>query len=144
MAKSCLVSSSVTYQNLMVILAKFWSGHYGQILPLRLPMNLTRFWSNSLVWAFVICRLAWICHNLAIMFWKIMVRSLWPNSCMLEPLQTWQDFATFLGKIISWPNLARYLGRIRCEPWKDSCQSKSCKAILAFHPRYFHEFGNYF
>ena len=27
-----------------------------------------------------------------------MVRSLWPNSCMLEPLQTLQDFAMFLGK----------------------------------------------
>ena len=29
-----------------------------------------------------------------------------------------------------------YLGRIKCEPCKDSCQSESCKAILAFHLRY--------
>ena len=72
-----------------------------------------------------------------------MVRSLWPNSCMLEPLQTWQDFAMFLGKIISWSNLARYLGRIRCEPWKDSHKSESCKAILACHPRYFQNLGKY-
>ena len=43
MAKSCLVAPLVTCQNRMVILARFWSGHYGQILPLRLPMNLTRF-----------------------------------------------------------------------------------------------------
>ena len=31
MAKSCLVASLVTCQNLIVILARFWSGHYGQI-----------------------------------------------------------------------------------------------------------------
>ena len=44
MAKSCLVASLVTCLNLMIILARFWSGHYGLIfLPVRLPMNLTRF-----------------------------------------------------------------------------------------------------
>ena len=58
MAKSCVVVSLMTCQNVMVILARFWSGHYGQILPGSITNELSE-----------------PCGNLG----KILVRSLWPN-----------------------------------------------------------------
>ena len=58
MAKSCLVASLVTCQNLMVILARFWSGHHGQILRGSITSNLLEPYGN---------------------LGKILVRSLWRN-----------------------------------------------------------------
>ena len=57
MAKSCVVASLVICQNLMVILAKFWSGHYGQILAWWnlfrldkiLPCFLARFYIDQIL-----------------------------------------------------------------------------------------------
>ena len=98
MAKSCMVASLVTCQNLMIILARFWSGHHGQILRGSITSDLPEPYGN---------------------LGKILVRSLWPNSCMVKPFR--------LDKILpfSWQNLnlVRYLGRIRCEPWNLARQS---------------------
>ena len=46
MAKSCMVASLVTCQNLMVILARFWSGHYGQILHGSITSDLSEPYGN--------------------------------------------------------------------------------------------------
>ena len=46
MAKSCMVASLVTWQNLMVILARFWSGHHGQILHGSITSDLPEPYGN--------------------------------------------------------------------------------------------------
>ena len=46
MAESCLVASLKTCQNLMVILARFWSGDYGQILPGSITSDLSEPYGN--------------------------------------------------------------------------------------------------
>ena len=58
MAKSCVVASLVTCQNVMVILARFWSGLHGQILSGSITSDLSESYGN---------------------LGKILVRSLWPN-----------------------------------------------------------------
>ena len=58
MAKSCLVASLVTCQKLMVILARFWSDHHGQILHGSITSDLSERYDN---------------------LGKILVGSLWPN-----------------------------------------------------------------
>ena len=58
MAKSYMVASLVTCQNLMVTLAIFWSGHHGQILHGSITSDLSEPYGN---------------------LGKILVRSLWPN-----------------------------------------------------------------
>ena len=80
MAKSCVVASLVTCQNLMVILARFWSGHYGQILHGSITSDLSENDGN---------------------LGKIQVGSPWPNRDLSEPYGN-------LGKILvrsPWPNL---------------------------------------
>ena len=57
-AKSCVVASLVTCQNLMVILARFRSGHHGQILRGSITSDLSEPYGN---------------------LGKILVRSPWPN-----------------------------------------------------------------
>ena len=87
MAKSCLIASLVTYQNLMEILARSWSGHHGQILRGSITSDLSEPYGN---------------------LGKILVRSPWPiltdsiTSDLSEPYGN-------LGKILvrsPWPNLA--------------------------------------
>ena len=46
MAKSCMVASLKTCQNLIIILARFWSGHHGQILPGSITSDLTEPYGN--------------------------------------------------------------------------------------------------
>ena len=46
MAKSCMVASLVTYQNLMIILARLWLGHHGQILPGSITSDLSEPYDN--------------------------------------------------------------------------------------------------
>ena len=58
MAKSCVVASLVTCQNLMVILARFWSGYHGLILPDSITSDLSEPYGN---------------------LGKILVRLPWPN-----------------------------------------------------------------
>ena len=46
MAKSCVVASLMTCQNLMVILAIFWSGYHCQILPGSITSDLSEPYGN--------------------------------------------------------------------------------------------------
>ena len=85
MAKSCMVASLMTCQNLMIILARFWSGHHGQILhgsitnDLSEPYdNLGKFWSRhhgQILPGSITNDLSEPYGNLG----KILVRSPWPN-----------------------------------------------------------------
>ena len=95
MAKSCLVASLVTCQKLLIFLARFWSGHhgqilrslvtYGQILPgsiivtcQNLMVILARFWSHhhgQILHGSITSDLSEPYGNLG----KSLVRSLWPN-----------------------------------------------------------------
>ena len=81
-----VVASLVTCQNLIIILARFWSGHHGQILPGSITSNLSEPYGN---------------------LGKILVGSPWPNlgsitNDLSEPYDN-------LGKILvssPWSNLA--------------------------------------
>ena len=94
MAKSCLVVSLVTCQNLMVILARFWSGHHGQILPGSITSDLSEPYGNL---GKILVRSPWpnilpgsITSDLSEPYGnlgKILLRSPWPNSWMSEHLQ---------------------------------------------------------
>ena len=84
MAKSCMVASLVTCQNLMAILARLWSGYHGQILVAslvtcqNLMVILARFWSfhhGKILPGSITSDLSEPYGNLG----KILVRSLWPN-----------------------------------------------------------------
>ena len=92
MAKSCLVASLMTCQNLMIILARFWSGHHGQILPGSITSDLSQPPYNNLG--------------------KILVRSLWPNLAWYLHGSITSDLSEpygNLGKVLvrsPWPNLA--------------------------------------
>ena len=82
MAKSCLVASLVTCHNFMIILARFWSGHYGQILSGSITSDLSEPYDNL---GKILVRLPWpnlACCDLSELYGnlgKILVRSPWPN-----------------------------------------------------------------
>ena len=90
------INSSIIIQDPVRTLARFMSGHHGQILPGRITNDLSEPYGNLgkiLVWSvwlnlafktsheldkilvqlfcLSICRLAWICHNLAIIFERL-------------------------------------------------------------------------
>ena len=46
LAKSCVVASLRTFQNLMITLARFWSGHHGQILHGSITSDLPEPYDN--------------------------------------------------------------------------------------------------
>ena len=46
MAKPCMVASLMSCRNLIVILARFWSGHHGQILPGSITSDLPEPYGN--------------------------------------------------------------------------------------------------
>ena len=103
MAKSCMVASLVTCQNLMIILARFWSGHHGQILPgvtcHNLMIILARFWSGhhgQILHGSITNDLSEPYDNLG----KILVRSPWPNR-MVASLVIYQYLMIILARFWS-------------------------------------------
>ena len=81
MAKSCMVASLVTCQNLVVILARLWSGYHGQILHGSITSDLSvlvRVWSGyhgQILPGSITSDLSEPYGNLS----KALVRLPWPN-----------------------------------------------------------------
>ena len=103
MAKPFMVASLITCQNLMIILARFWPGHHGQIFMVaslvtcqNLMIILARFWSGhhgQILRGSITSDLSEPYDNLG----KIMVRSPWPNLVLTSDLS--EPYGN-LGKIL--------------------------------------------